>query len=177
MKKLMIALAVVALAAASQAASMSWNYAGTSAQVGWNVYLVIGSTPITEMTSVAEFAADTAHVFSPVAVKKSGFGSSVSYAASTDVNQDSRLPKGTDYYFVLIDGTAATAENFYTSAVFKGSNIYDLDANPPESNPGSTDFAFAKMNGPTKIGDVPEPTSAMLMLLGVAGLALRRRRA
>ena len=74
-----------------------------------------------------------------------------------------------DFYFVLTDGPAT-----FTSSVLTGKTAAET---------GATLVNFGSMQTATQTasnwvgGAVPEPTSGLLMLLGMAGLALRRRRA
>ena len=79
----------------------------------------------------------------------------VTYAASQKI----------DLYMVILDGSTETAKNYMfaekTGAAFN--NSVNLTA------------AFGTQANNTW-GAVPEPTSGLLMLVGLAGLALRRRR-
>lgn len=52
-------------------------------------------------------------------------------------------------------------------------SAYDYEAGSPA--PGTLTFTTAANSG--TIASVPEPTSAMLLVLGMAGLVLRRKRA
>ena len=64
--------------------------------------------------------------------------------------------------------TGATALSFAAN----NTSVYAMDGDALNSNTSGTGWhQYAPAN------DVPEPTSGLLMLLGVAGLALRRRRA
>ena len=59
------------------------------------------------------------------------------------------------------------------------SDMQNININDAIKGGAAASLAFGDVDNIsfTAIGDVPEPTSGLLLLLGVAGLALRRRRA
>ena len=92
----------------------------------------------------------------------------------------SGLSSGTTYYFASIfqdkDGTGADAKTDYYMAnvgsftASAGSKVYDKMGTLWLGEDGTAE-------GKVTWQSVPEPISGLLLLLGVAGLALRRRRA
>ena len=89
------------------------------------------------------------------------------YAAAVD----NTLARNRQGYWMLIDnGEAADEDHFFAVATRLVSVVF---------NANSTMAVTATWNGGTQFGvfNVPEPTSGLMLLLGMAGLALRRRRA
>ena len=171
MKKLMIAAAVLASAYMSQAASIKWNYGATSADVGQHVYLILGSTPSTEWTDEAAVAA-AALTGGYDAVAKHSKKYYAEGSATGEFDYDA------SFYAVLV---SADGKQWATTAAFAPGETYisaGMDAMKETYEFSAASFgSFQDWNsgpGPTP---VPEPTSGLLLLLGVAGLALRRRRA
>ena len=81
-------------------------------------------------------------------------------------------------YTVILDGAPGSAKNFIVSQQLSNA------ANPGYIPPGSTEpglgnvqmsFGSQASNGWTAMA--PEPTSGLLMLVGLGALALRRRKA
>ena len=171
MKKLAM-LAIVAMAAVvSNAMCVDWKYTGTSAQNGQTVYLILGDTPTTTWASIDAVKA---------AAKDSGklSKSGTTYFTSGSISDSSITKSAADYYFVIVP---ADEKSYQVSvAVDASSKVYDPEAQ--ETTPGN--FNLANKNAGWSASKdfpggapVPEPTSGLLVLLGVAGLALRRRRA
>ena len=182
MKKLIIALAALTAVLATNAAVVDWKYeingaAGGSATeyVGYNVYLVEKAyyDALTKVT--AESITDHALQSATVAWESSsGRGSSKKNVFSTPAKAYSvGDTTGTtyDYYLVLVDAAGEnynTASYSYTARDESASYTDDdITHSVASSSLAMTKFAPSS--------DVPEPTSGLLVLLGVAGLALRRR--
>ena len=190
MKKLMIAFAVAFCAVAVNAATVSWNSgtirSATSAVGGWassggvkssfadgtslavSVFLVNSET-YTSASKLSSAELYKAYATETATATASSTGNNV--AATTEATV------GTDYYAVLIyTYTDKTYGDMYiaTTASIAGTLI-DNDGNA--YNVASIGSTAGSASGWTAAGAIPEPTSGLLMLVGLAGLALRRKRA
>lgn len=178
----MTALAAAALAMSVQAASFVWKTSTTG-----KVYQPGSSTTL---------ASGTAYIFDESTVSQANLfaalidGTDISTLGALD---SSSVTKGTisaktgepfswtgtgdlNVYFAIVDGG-----NFYISTIQSGTP-QDVGATQISFKEASASKAALKVGAMefTSAGwytAVPEPTSGILMLVGLAGLALRRRRA
>ena len=167
MKKIIIALAFVAAMVSAQAASVDWKIKGAKADVGSTVYLLTSLADSYE--SADALAAAAVSTGTVIAQGRNSYNTGVVTSASDSITKESMK----NAYLVLLsaDGKSYT----YITADLSAQTY---DPNNQETAPsapfGST---IAAISGGTTVefGNVPEPTSAMLIALGVAALALRRK--
>ena len=198
MKKLMIAAAIVCAAAFAQAAAITWNSgtinvakdaAGTTgtSPAGMNAVTMyvfaLTSDPEGQeggMTAAEKYAAaqkmDAAALYEEfVKGGKTAVGSkkTIPTGATQPLTQSVGDASGLNYAVVLfVDDTntnLGTADAFVKSVV----TVTDIQGSGMTTKPNM--IASAQSNW--QAYPVPEPTSGLLLLLGVAGMALRRRRA
>ena len=182
MKKLMVLVAAVPLACAGQAASVNWkmNISGKGdAWSGANAYVMAfnGSDydaviKLLTVTGSENMATD----LGTYALSLTAGGTSAAVSSSRGTAKASGTSDGitgdTMFWVVFTEGKmdAKSAIQWTTATDI---SAYDYEAGSPA--PGTLTFTTAANSG--TIASVPEPTSAMLLVLGMAGLALRRKRA
>ena len=165
MKKIMIAFAAVVMAACAQAAAVSWNSgiynAGFTSPEGTKVTTAMG------YTITVSFFSDAAGE-NLVATSSASSANGITGAFTGTV---------TGYDF-------ANKSTYYVQAVMENSNYIReteiLAFTMPDT--GDATLNFTTGDGLSVSGNqwgayaaVPEPTSGLLLLLGMAGLALRRK--
>ena len=169
MKKLITIVAVVALAAVAQASSFSWKLSTGSTYAGMNVYALTGTTSQTVLGALAgSDAAAWVSTFEGFTAIKAGTGSrGVAAGTTTGIAANDKI------VYVILDGAIAEGTNYYVVQDYSipAANVFD----PPSS--GTIKTVAVTLAGQGTLEAIPEPTSGLLMLLGMAGLALRRRRA
>ena len=193
MKKLIIALGAIAFAAGLQAATMNWgvnysyDYNGNgdvdNGERGTATTYLVYLFDATEYSMTAITASIDGNTYKDDFSSKKIAEASISGTATADgsftANVDSSL------------FTSTEGEISGILAIFNDANLDDAThayfvqktATVPVSGVAGTflwenaDRDLTGMNGPNNWTAVPEPTSGLLMLLGMAGLALRRRRA
>lgn len=183
MKKLLIALAAVALAATVNAAKVQWG--GTFSTPDLNDTLPAGTQfALLYSTSAFSGAATSVDGFT-VGAKANNGGEIVStYAINSTQSGNWEFSTGWDntgkdvngYYAILTLNDAGTA-----AAYMDMGDISGTTATSPQQykifNEGWADLTKSLTTGGYTTAVAPEPTSGLLILLGMAGLALRRKRA
>ena len=186
MKKIMIALAAVAMAAVSQAAQVNWNSgkildstgvaptAGAITAYVWNITSDAYST-------YAAMDAETLSKTIAAAYKDGSLGSAEASLANTyssragalaNVTGTSQFSAGDKAYGLILYVDAAA--DMYMANVAVG-NITSTQ-NATVANLANV-IGGGTSGTATAWAAVPEPTSGLLLLLGMAGLALKRKRA
>ncbi len=179
MKKLIIAAAMVCAAAFAQAATVNWTIlgvkdaSGNAPTAGWAVmafYTEVGAgssaieSAINSKTA-SSLAFDTASL--TVSMSKGKVAAKDATVAALDTS------KNYDIYFVVFNDADATKATKYVMVSDPNKEYSSLKGNYKASGDFSTLPAWQDISAPV----IPEPTTGLLVLLGVAGLALRRRRA
>jgi len=165
MKKLMIAFAAVALATCAQAATVKWS-SGSFTDI--NGVDFMNSSQFTKYTVEAKFWDSTGNTL--LATSEGTFNKVEGVVATFD-GQWGDADKSTTYYtqFYLTDkdGNTLTSEKASFSTTASSSRSINFATGNNFTTSGSkftSDWVAA-----------PEPTSGLLLLLGVAGLVLRRK--
>ena len=189
MKKIMIAVAIVCAAVMAQAATANWKvsaaniYNGTADAKYSGAAYFFDASAMSQAALFALFEKDTSLDLSKqTGYLATGTVANGSISSSTAANQFSAFEQGSgthDFYFVLVNDDA-----MYLSSTKANVNAGGTDAQVQISfgnqAPSTGATSKAMTEGFTSTGTwaaVPEPTSGFLMLVGLAGLALRRRRA
>ena len=191
MKKMIIAASIVCAAAIVQAASVSWNSgvvfgpsdsSGTLvASAGYKLADTATATmylfSIADATSYAKVQADG--VWATYGEKLGDATASTSTLSSSKFSTlvtEGHAASSTAYAAIIItykdgDGTDWYLENLAQTT------ISDLGANATLNNLARYNGGLSSNGQIASWSSVPAPTSGLLMLVGLAGLALRRRRA
>ena len=184
MKKLIVAAAIVCAAVIGQAAQFDWSF---EVDDSMGTYEVANNATYFMIAGGETIGADLAALLTTEGKGVDAFTAALAgYKYNTGKISDA-LATGrveglsSETYatiFVFNDGLAAESAFAY--------NVYDASGSiytPPAagsalgayaSDFGDSDYAASWGSGTVA---VPEPTSGLLMLVGLAGLALRRRRA
>lgn len=182
MKNLIMFAAVAALAFAGQAATVDWklNVAGQGA--AWkaaNAYVMAfnGSDYAAVIKLLTVDGSDNmAADLGAYALNNGGsttqFAVANSRGAAAASGQAAGVTGDTLFWVVFTEGSMDAGKDIaYTGATDISAYDYEAGSNSPGT------FAFTSVANSGTIANVPEPTSGLLMLLGMAGLALRRKRA
>ena len=171
MKKVMVVLGAIALAISAQASTINWKL--TTGTTAGNVYAFGGVNAATVLAACqSSDAADWDAMFSGI-TKYVASGATTRTSIQGETNG---IVAGDALTFVFVNGNIAEGSTYtvYDSKTIDAANVFDPPATGTQLGLTLSSLSVA---GTGTFQSVPEPTSGLLMLLGMAGLALRRRRA
>ena len=171
MKKLIVLLGAIAFAIGAQAASVDWKVNGTAATKGYTVYLLTELATSYESASALASAAVASGTIAQSGRTYYASGTAASSAITADSMKEA-------YWVIVASGDSVTSYNYVKTDM--SAMVYNPDNQ--ESAPGtfgsvSAADMLAGTSANFSSSAVPEPTSGLLMLLGMAGLALKRKKA
>ena len=179
MKKLMFMLAAVAVAACTQAASVSWTCTnvkdGSGNAIDGIAYFVNAATLSQETLATYTKASDFTTALSGMYSYTPSTAGKYTSAAVENATLGLTDATASQAYLVIFDtATITDSSNYYVTEVKSFDALGGTETQQVKWGSQSTPSQAA---GAWKAVNIPEPTSGLLMLLGMAGLALRRKRA
>ena len=182
MKKLMIMAASVMLAAMTHAAAVGWTLSGASAYAGDAYQFFVigqnGADSVSVITALldAGTSADS-YAFGSGTIASNGAGTMTAAASGLTLGAGSY-----EAFFVVFDSDSPTAGSSNYAVVSGVSTLSKTVSDTSATVMFTTGNQSTYLNNASNWSSygssaVPEPTSGLLMLLGMAGLALKRKRA
>ena len=191
MKKLILTVAIICTAVIGQTAQVDWQAARNfikdhdgNAMKSANVYLVL-ATEGTAYTALQAGLADGSITAGNISENSLYLGSGVtasnngSLATISSLDKSALVANGNAYKLVFVAFETYDAKQYYylssvaEAAAWDDATEYTHDLSSPANWAGST-YSADRWH---EVESIPEPTTGLLVLLGVAGLTLRRRRA
>ena len=179
MKKILVASAIIVSAISLNAASVTWGLTGVTdsasntAKAGMAAYFMDASTysafTALDADKVAAYVVANSLYSGATKLVSGRTGSSINIAETSGSLAAGDTANG---YIVLFDTSSAADADYFAYTTAQSKTVPDTGANITLSY-----GTFAAATSGWQTTAVPEPTSGLLMLLGMAGLTLRRRRA
>ena len=183
MKKLMIAMVAMAVGLAANAATCKWSGLmvapkASDDDVTKYVILLLDSS-VTDATTMAGYLkkGDTSYLSAATIKTTAGIKAGTNMRWSEAGFGDYTIGDTFTYYSVVLnstDNTIASATDYMITSELVDKKVTS-NAGLDMSFGNQSSNTWVKMEGGS--GPVPEPTSGMLLMFGLATLALRRRRA
>ena len=170
MKKLMILLTAVCAMGMAKGAYVDWQFGKDTAYNGYTVYAFDSANSATVLAALAAYDADAQTTIDGLVLSSSEVKKGVAKGAGTEVGS------ATSLLLLAVNGAFADGVAF-------SYDTYDISAytyTPPDITPGNAVLASFSNNGTVVAAGgapIPEPTSGLLMIVGLGALALRRRKA
>ena len=177
MKKLIIVAAVAFVATIAQASAITWGISTTRGTLDATKFAsgtayFIAVSDLARPTSLTDETAGEWYKNNIATVKSSALlTGSVADGAFYSANEANSFDRARQNYWLFIDNGATTDADHYfaVSTINKGVTF--------NSSSQMTVTATWNAGQMTTYAAVPEPTSGLMLLLGIAGLALKRKRA
>lgn len=183
MKKILIGCCAAILAVVANAASVKWNMANgvlspspdgsaSAGRASYYTMLVFNNDDAASVLSALSGSTIDYSALSSMAVSSYQAGKAGSFSGV--VND---LTGASATLFAVIFDTASGETIDKAGYYYKTGTVTQNTYDPTGSDPATTaSFTSDQMTGAWQpLGNIPEPTSGLLLLLGVAGLALRRK--
>ena len=184
MKKLMMAVAIVCATAMAQAATANWkmtakdicNGTGADVALAKGTAFVFDAGQMSQATLFALLEAGTT-----LSAETTGYVTDVVVAdgkiTGTTFGYGEQGGASTTFYFVIVNGDNVYFSNEKPLTPNATATAKSLTFGSQTDSSIQAESGFQGAGKWSSTAAVPEPTSAMLLVLGVAALALRRKRA